>query len=74
MERFYKELDIVNILKNVRLSKVIIATHFNRRQRLLLGMQRSNMIESSEEQSDDSCNAIEIVEKLNSEKPMVRIN
>ena len=38
-------------------------------------MQRSNIIESQndEEQSDDSCNAIEISKKLNSEKPMVRI-
>ena len=35
-ERFYEELDIVNLLKTVRLTKVFVKTYFNRRQRLLL--------------------------------------
>ena len=51
--RYYKELDIVNVLNTIRLFKVFFYRKFPAHQRILLQMQRSQVIESNSEDDHD---------------------
>ena len=53
-EKMEKELDIVNLLKQGRTTKLLTQTMLNQRQKLLLRFQRKYLIEtsSSSEQSE----------------------
>jgi len=51
--RFYAEMDIVNVVNALRLFKVFLARSFSPEKRMLLQMQRSQVIESSSQDDHD---------------------
>jgi len=46
--KFFKEMDVVNLLRSVRTTKLLANSQLNRRQHILLKLQRKKVIESEE--------------------------
>lgn len=72
VNKYYDNLDVVKLLKSVRLSKVLMQSTLTRRQQLLLHFQRQNLLDTAEDSSEgDDQQAI--IKDLEHEKPMIRI-
>lgn len=52
-DRYYKEMDIVNIVNTIRLFKVFFTMKFPPEQRMLLKLQTSQVIKSGSEDDHD---------------------
>lgn len=70
VNRYFKELDIIKILKTIRASKLMFKSFMNTRERILLQMQRTQVVSSD---SDDGSTSNEDVKDLGSRNPLVRV-
>jgi len=69
---FFKELDVLNLIRTVRMAKVFSASMMTRRQKCLLRFQKHNLIDSDEEKSAMSSEDM-LLKDLNHKKGAVRI-
>jgi len=70
-KKFFHELDVVNLLQSVRLSKLLVQSQLTRRQRVLLQFQRKQLIESQDD--SEYSDYEQIMKDLESKNPFVRI-
>lgn len=73
-KRYTKEMDIVSVLKTLRITKVLFRTVMKQKHRVLSQIQRSEVIssDSSENKSSDHAELINGLDQVQS-KPMKRI-
>jgi hypothetical protein len=69
--KFNKELDVVSLLRSVRLSKVLYYSTLNTRQSIMMQLQRSNLVESTD--NSEGSDYLELVKDLNHKNKLVRI-
>lgn len=69
--KFNKELDVVSLLRSVRLSKVLYHSTLNNRQSIMMQLQRSNVVESTD--NSEGSDHLELVKDLNHPNRLVRI-
>jgi hypothetical protein len=69
--KFNKELDVVSLLRSVRLSKVLYYSTLNTRQSIMMQLQRSNLVESTD--NSEGSDYLELVKDLNHPNRLVRI-
>ena len=69
--KFHKELDVVSLLRSVRLSKVLYYTTLNARQSIMMQLQRNNLVESTD--NSEGSDYLEMVKDLNHKNELVRI-
>jgi len=67
-----QELDVMNLIRTVRMAKVFISSVMTRRQRLLLRFQKQNLIESDTEKSALSSENM-LLDDLNHKNNLVRL-
>jgi len=70
VNRYFKELDIIKILKTIRASKLLFKSLMNTRERILLQMQRAQVVSSC---SDDKNTSNDDVKDLGSIDPLSRV-
>jgi hypothetical protein len=54
LKRFYEELDIVQILKAIRFAKAMKRTYLSKQHRVLMQLQRQQVITSGSNESEAS--------------------
>jgi len=69
--KFNKELDVVGLLRSVRLSKVLYYSKLNTRQSIMMQLQRTNLVESTD--NSEGSDYLELVKDLNHKNKLVRI-
>jgi len=69
---FFNELDVLNLIKTVRLMKVFASSVMTRRQKLLLRFQRYSLLDSAPEFSAASSEEL-MFKDLHHKKPLVRL-
>jgi len=69
--KFNKELDVVSLLRSVRLSKVLYYSTLNTRQSIMMQLQRSNLVESTD--NSEGSDYLELVKDLNHKNKLVRV-
>ena len=72
--RYDQETDIVKLLQTVRLSKMLFDVSLQKRQRLLIQLNRRQVVESTTEPSDGEEGDIgRLLADLNSKDPLARV-
>ena len=69
--KFNKELDVVGLLRSVRLSKVLYRAKLNTRQSIMMQLQRTNLVESTD--NSEGSDYLELVKDLNHPNKLVRV-
>jgi hypothetical protein len=69
--KFNKELDVVGLLRSVRLSKVLYYSKLNTRQSIMMQLQRTNLVESTD--YSEGSDYLELIKDLNHKNKLVRI-
>lgn len=69
--KFNKELDVVSLLRSVRLSKILYYSELNTRQSIMMQLQRTNLVESTD--NSEGSDYLELVKDLNHPNRLVRI-
>jgi hypothetical protein len=54
MTRYKKEMDIVSLLKSVRISKMLYRNVLNREERILMQLQRTSVISSDSSEDPET--------------------
>jgi len=69
--KFNKELDVVGLLRSVRLSKVLYSAKLNTRQSIMMQLQRTNLVESTD--NSEGSDYLELIKDLNHPNKLVRV-
>lgn len=73
MARYYRELDVINLMKLNRLSKVLLQSGLSQRQLMLMKIQRTAVIESVSEDDGIISDDIGLISKISTGEPMERV-
>jgi len=71
--RYYRELDVINLMKLNRLSKVLLQSGLSQRQLMLMKIQRTAVIESVSEDDGIISDDIGLISKISTGEPMERV-
>lgn len=74
VEKLDKELDIVNLIKQIRKLKLMTKILFSSRQAMLLKFQRKNLIETTTSSSDSDHYKYDTLKLMNSNKPLLQLS
>eukprot|EP00347_Sterkiella_histriomuscorum_P002468 403368032 len=72
-KKLEQELDVIQLLKNLRKFKLIQQAMLNQKNRMLLKFQRFNLIETSSSSSDSDDNKMETLSLMENKNPLIRL-
>ncbi len=74
VEKIEQELDVVNLIRQIRKLKLMTKILFNSRQNTLLKFQRKNLIEATTSSSDSDHHKYDTIKLMTSNRPLLQLS